>query len=205
MQYTKSDIRKMMNAKRKQLDNIEVNKSGHFIYNNLINNIIINSDYDLVLSFASYKNEPDTFIIYEKLKNTFSNIDIAVPLVCDDNINMEFYLLESLDNLRDGYKGIREPDTDKCHMLSIGEISLKYKKIAVLMPGLAYDEEGNRSGYGGGFYDRYLARLEKTKAKIIKIGICHDFQILATGIIPHDAHDITVDYIITPTRTISVK
>lgn len=205
MQYTKSDIRKMMNAKRKQLDNNEVNKSGHFIYCNLINNNIINQDYDLVLSFASYKNEPDTFVIYEKLKSTFRNIDIAVPLVCDDNINMEFYLLESLDNLRDGYKGIREPDTDKCHMLSIGEISLKYKKIAVLMPGLAYDEEGNRSGYGGGFYDRYLARLEKTKAQITKIGICHDFQILEPGIIPHDAHDITVDYIITPTRTISVK
>ncbi len=211
MQYTKSDIRKKMNEKRKQLTKEEVKESGHLIYNNLIDNNIINSECDLVLSFASYKNEPDTFVIYDRLKELFTGIDIAVPLVCSDNINMEFYLLDNLTNLVEGYKGIKEPDTNTCKMISIDNIISGYKNVAVLMPGLAFDEAGNRSGYGGGFYDRYLERLYNRKesdgvcsTRIITIGICHEFQILETGLIPHDKHDIRVNYIATPEQIVII-
>jgi 5-formyltetrahydrofolate cyclo-ligase len=59
------------------------------------------------------------------------------------------------------------------------------------VPGVCFDLQGNRMGYGGGFYDRFL---QQTAA--IKIAPAYSFQVLNT--IPTETHDITMDIIITP-------
>lgn len=60
------------------------------------------------------------------------------------------------------------------------------------VPGVAFDSSGKRIGYGGGYYDRFLNKLEKHSKKI---ALCYDFQVLDD--IPVEAHDILVDDIIT--------
>ena len=62
------------------------------------------------------------------------------------------------------------------------------------MPLVAFDNDLNRLGYGGGYYDRYLSKNKKIK-KILKIGIAYSFQKVKK--IPIDKHDIRLDHIIT--------
>ena len=68
-----------------------------------------------------------------------------------------------------------------------------------VLPLLAVDEKGNRLGYGGGYYDKYLALHPAT----LKIGYCFDFQILKE--IPTTETDVKVDVIVTDQRIIQCK
>lgn len=63
---------------------------------------------------------------------------------------------------------------------------------AVLIPGLLFTTEGARLGYGGGYYDRFLPRLQKGA---LRIGICYAWQVM--GELPVEAHDHNVDFLIT--------
>ena len=67
----------------------------------------------------------------------------------------------------------------------------------IVMPGVAFDKEGNRIGYGGGYYDKYL---EKNIFKAKKIALAYEEQILEK--IETDYHDIKVDFIINTEKII---
>jgi 5-formyltetrahydrofolate cyclo-ligase len=69
---------------------------------------------------------------------------------------------------------------------------------AALVPGLAFDETGNRLGRGMGYFDRLLQEVRGAK-----IALAYDFQILSE--VPAEAHDARVDFIMTETRRIQTK
>lgn len=208
----KNELRTEIKKIRSKLGNDEVTEAGKKIYGYISSDILKPYEKTLVLLFASYQNEPDTYIIYENLIKDYPECVIAYPAVSDDNINMEFYRVDDISQLICGYKGIKEPDKTKCDIILTAEMAL-YNKIVVIMPGLAFDSMGNRTGYGGGFYDRYMLRLEKSaehsgeeikdrRTGILKIGICHDFQYLDNNYIITDENDIRCDCIITDKRII---
>ena len=116
---------------------------------------------------------------------------------------MEFYLVNDISQLVCGYKKIKEPDKLKCDIIRMSDMDL-YDKVIVIMPGLAFDGAGNRVGYGGGFYDRYIKRLESgtEHTDILKIGICYDFQYMDDGCIIAGGHDVKCDCVITDKRII---
>ncbi len=62
----------------------------------------------------------------------------------------------------------------------------------VVTPGLAFDREGNRLGYGGGYYDRYLARMGDA---ILRVGVAFSLQLV--GRVPHEHEDQPVDVVVT--------
>jgi 5-formyltetrahydrofolate cyclo-ligase len=80
---------------------------------------------------------------------------------------MEFYRINSLEELQAGYRGILEPsgETEK-FLFRPGNAD----KTLMLMPGVAFDSYRNRIGYGKGFYDRYLADKEELQLHTIGIG-----------------------------------
>ncbi len=105
---------------------------------------------------------------------------VAVPKVYGEE--MKFILLTDLSRIGKGYAGIPEPLDD-------GPIA-DDKTALVLMPGLAFDPQGHRIGYGGGFYDRFLAREPDHPT----LALCYEFQML-----PHldtEAFDIPVDTVL---------
>ena len=110
---------------------------------------------------------------------------VFVPKVIGKN--MIFVKIESFKELTQGYMGIREP-------VSSDEADIK--EGFMCMPGMVFDNECNRIGYGGGFYDRYLSKDNE----FIKAALCYDFQILEE--IPHEPHDLKPDYVISEKRVI---
>ena len=105
---------------------------------------------------------------------------VAVPKVYGDT--MKFILLSDLTQVAKGYAGIPEPIAD-------GPVAADPTAL-VLMPGLAFDPDGHRLGYGGGFYDKFLAAEPDHPT----LALCYDFQML-----PHldtESYDIPVDRVL---------
>ena len=105
---------------------------------------------------------------------------VAVPKVYGDE--MKFISISSLDGIAEGYMGIPEPVAD-------GPVAHDEKAL-ILMPGLAFDGEGHRIGYGGGFYDKFLSREPEHPT----VALCYEFQML-----PHvetESFDIPVDLVL---------
>lgn len=167
------------------------------------------------------KNKRDKFdiIIFEKLKaleefkesnNIFiyigfgSEIDtkvlildmikegkrVYVPKILGKN--MILIEITSLDNLIQNKFKILEPIGDK-NEIDVDNLDL------VIMPGIVFDRKGNRIGYGGGFYDRYL---ENSKSTLKKIALAYSIQLLEN--IDVENHDLKVDLIITEKEIIKL-
>jgi len=100
--------------------------------------------------------------------------------------------LDGLGDLGPGYQGLLEPIPGRGRVVPWEAVEV------VLVPGLAFDLEGNRVGRGGGHYDRTLARLGP---KTCTIGLAFDFQVVER--LPVDARDVPVDLVVTEDRMIA--
>ncbi|MCU0419837.1 MAG: 5-formyltetrahydrofolate cyclo-ligase [Cyclobacteriaceae bacterium] len=105
------------------------------------------------------KGEPDTWQIIDKLRREHGHIRLVVPKVNTAG-HLEHYFFEGLHQLHKNKWNIWEPVQ--------GVPAAPEKLDAVLVPLLAYDEQGNRAGYGKGFYDRFLAQC---RPDCVKIGL----------------------------------
>ena len=105
---------------------------------------------------------------------------VAVPKCYGDE--MRFIYLDDLSKVEKGYCGIPEPIAD--------EPIADDQTALVLMPGLAFDPQGHRMGYGGGFYDKFLEKEPGHPT----LALCYDFQMLDH--LETEAHDIPVDTVL---------
>ena len=105
---------------------------------------------------------------------------LAVPKVYEEE--MKFLWLEDLEAVAPGAYGIPEPIAD-------GPVADDPAAL-VLMPGLAFDRQGGRMGYGGGFYDKYLSQHPGHPT----IALCYGFQLLDH--VEMEPHDIPVDAVL---------
>jgi len=124
------------------------------------------------------------------------NRRLFLPRVADNRSDLDIYLVRDRSELKEGFRGILEPDPEKCPRGVYTDIH------AVVVPGLAFDRAGNRLGQGGGHYDRLMTKLAPA---CLKIGVCHDRQLLDPGVIPLEAHDFRMHLICTPSEMIDVS
>lgn len=116
---------------------------------------------EAILCFVSFGSEIDT---QELLAEAWRRgKKVYVPKV--EQGNMEFYRVFSGEDLREGYRGIPEPD-GRSERYSYRS----QERVLMLMPGVAFDPFRRRLGYGGGYYDRYLAGQAELKTYTIGIG-----------------------------------
>lgn len=134
---------------------------------------------DTILGFVSYGSEICTTEILETALRDGKRV--YVPKVEDGN--MEFYRIFSLAELKSGYKGILEPAGDTERYVFDPDHA---DGCLLLMPGSAFDPLGNRMGYSGGFYDRYLAEKESLRLRSIGIG----FRCQQVEQVPVEATDV---------------
>ncbi|SEP88914.1 5-formyltetrahydrofolate cyclo-ligase [Lachnospiraceae bacterium RM5] len=187
----KKELRKKYRNIRKNISKFERFKRSYKLYNNLKSAI---SSYDEFLIYVSTDEEADTIrIIKYLLKNKKK---VASPRIGEDN-TMEFYYYDDIKDLSNdnvfGNVYIKQPKPErKC---------IPTKKSVIVIPGILFDYKGNRLGYGGGYYDRYLEKYRY----LYRLAICYDFQYIRDEKeeIETDEYDQKIDMIITD-RTIAV-
>lgn len=131
-----------------------------------------------VYGYLPYNQEVRTVPLLEQAIR--DGKQVAVPKVYGEE--MKFILMDDLTEVEKGYAGIPEPVAD-------GPVA-EDKTALVLMPGLAFDPQGHRIGYGGGFYDKFLASQPGHPT----VALCYDFQMF-----PHletEEFDKSVDLVI---------
>ena len=173
----KSEIRKKIIKLRKKnyLKNIEIN------FQSIIKILRKNKQTKKIVGgYYSYNYEANVMPLLEKFKKL--NYIISIPKI-GKKYDMNFFVWSTNDPLNINKYGIPEPITNK----------IVYPDI-LLVPLVAYDEDRNRIGYGGGFYDRYIKKIKKIK-KVLTIGISFSYQKIKK--IPIDKNDIKLDFIIT--------
>ena len=144
---------------------------------------------DTVLLYASFGSEVDTWELAERLIGAGKTI--AYPK-CGSSGAMTFHIVSDIAALRadtSGKYGICEPSGE----LPCPELS---GDTVCILPGLAFTENGGRLGYGGGFYDRFLAAYPH----IFRIAAA--YEALLTDSLPVMEHDITINHIVTEERTV---
>ncbi len=110
---------------------------------------------------------------------------VAAPKVFGED--MRYFYIHSYDDVAPGYFNIPEPDETRNLKEAADETAL------LLVPGVAFDKDRHRCGYGKGFYDRYLSRHTQHAT----VAMALDFQIVET--VPSDVYDICPQMLITPT------
>lgn len=136
-----------------------------------------------VLVYLSYSSELSTEPLIDKLLER--GIIVYAPRVEGEKM----VAVEYGDDFVISGQGIREPIGERFD----GDLDI------VILPLLAVDEQGNRLGYGGGYYDRYLAKHTSS----LKIGYCFDFQMLKS--LPSEETDVALNMVVTDTFTKRIK
>jgi len=172
---------------RDSLNNNEKELMDNKIFNELINTDLYKRAINIFI-YISFSNEINTRNIIEKAFEDKKNV--FIPKVYKDDKLMKAVKLNSIDELKKNSMGILEP-IDDSNYIEKENIDL------IVVPGVVFDKECNRVGYGGGYYDRYLKDI---KSKENKIALAYDLQIVDK--IESEVHDIKVDYIITNTRAL---
>ena len=118
---------------------------------------------------------------------------VALPRCVPGTREMRWYQVDSLDGLVRSPFGVWEPCARPEREQPLGE----GERMLAVVPGLTFDAQGYRLGYGGGFYDRFLAGFVGAT-----VGLCREAQLSgdlgAEGVI--DAHDLPVDIVVTESR-----
>jgi len=180
----KKEIRKFAEKIRNSIPKEEKKKKDEIIRNQLFKwDLYIKSKY--LFCYVSFRSEVDTFEIIDK--SISDGKIVAVPKIFPKKKIMKAFIIESIDkSLRPGEYGILEP-TDECPEADYDKLDL------IIAPGLAFTERGERLGYGGGYYDRFLSEYPK-------VPVCAlTYESLITNSLPVKENDIAVDYLITET------
>ena len=142
-----------------------------------------------LLAFVSKDIEINTEKIIEQA--LADGKTLALPKCKEENL-MDFYIVNSLSQLKEGYYGLLEPDPEKCTMLK------DTANTICLVPGLAFDREGYRIGFGKGYYDRFLLDYNG-----VTVGMCYAKCVHES--LPKGYYDRPIDILITDKYKIDTR
>ena len=185
---SKAEARAHFSALRTSID-IDVRKEKSIAICESVLNLAEFSECDTLFLYAPIKSEADPTYLFDEAKRR--GIAIAFPISITSTFELDFRLVNSLDDLETGAYSIREPkkDTKKADFT---------KKSICIVPALAFDSLGNRLGYGKGFYDRFLS-------KFIGLSVGITYSELKCEYLPHTETDIPVNIIITDKESVRKK
>lgn len=190
--HTPSDIKRALRKERLSARN-EMDKSLREKKSSLIaKKLVADSafkDARIVFAYFPTGSETDTrSVIKSALK---AGKTVALAISHPDDKSLEWHSIKDTSKLIAGFGGILEPQSDARTLIGVEDI--KDKTAIAIVPGVVFDREGFRIGYGGGFYDRFLSEFGG-----ITIGYTFEEQIAPSlvrlGAI--EAHDMKVDRLI---------
>ena len=183
----KAEIRRQMRRLRRDLSEEEQQRAADGVYAQVMRMDCYRTART-VMAYAAVRGELSMRRIMEDIRA--SGRLLALPR-CGESGDMDAFIVTEQRQLRRGAYGIWEPD-ETCPPIEPDDMDL------ILVPGTAFDRQGDRLGQGGGYYDRYLAQT-----RAVRIGVCHDFALLDA--VPTQAHDARMDGVVTPKHTIVTR
>lgn len=188
----KQEIRQKILSLRNNLSPDNVSLKSKLIKNRLFQ-VPEFKNAEWIMLYLSFNNEVRTDQIIKEL--LMCRKKLLVPAIVEKSKNLIACQIFSFEkDLKRGYFGISEPVENL-------KIPVDPKKIdLIVIPGIAFDVNGNRVGFGRGYYDRFLKKLGR---KTISIALAYDFQILKT--VPSQKNDIPVSIIVSEKQTIRIQ
>lgn len=185
----KKALRKEMRSKRASMSKEDRDIASHKIISNLLNNPI----YKSAATIMAYSSMPEEIQLNELFDNSFANDKtLAIPLIIGRG-TMRPVFLPTVGDLVVGDFGIMTVRQDKRKFVEFDDID------CVIVPGAAFDRQGNRLGLGGGYYDRFLQRVPNAK----RVALSFEYQLLE--MVPAEPHDAKMDIIITENETLTFE
>ncbi len=180
---TKSEIRKkVLNIRNNMTENDAVNKSSI-----IVNKLTALDEYagsKVVFVYMSFKNEVMTMDLINKMLSDKKRV--VIPYTDTKNTILIPSEIKSMDDLALSSFGYYEPVYESINKVEPHEFDL------IVTPGVVFDRDLNRVGFGKGYYDRILSQKRKD-AKAV--AIAYEFQVLDE--VPAEQHDVKMDMIIT--------
>lgn len=178
----KKDIRKQIFAQRAKVSEAFVQQQSTLIAEKIfaLPQFLVAS---CIYVYMDYNKEASTRAIIEEAWRLGKKV--AAPKVFGED--MRYFYIYSYEDVAPGYFNIPEPDEKRNLEEAADEDAL------LLVPGVAFDKDRHRCGYGKGFYDRYLSR----HTQHVTVAMALDFQVVEQ--VPADAHDICPQILVTPT------
>lgn len=186
----KQYLRSLILNNLKNIPSFKKIKTEEKIHKNLFSSAYWKNSNVIGLTLSTYP-EWDTYnIIYQAW---FEDKQVVIPVTNKESLTMNFYLINSFDDVMEGNYKIKEPiNKSKARYFSKDKIDL------MIVPGIVFDKQGYRIGFGKGYFDRYLSDFNHSK-----ISLLAEFQIINQ--IPTNEYDISVDCLITEKKNIKVK
>lgn len=148
---------------------------------------------EIILTYVDYLSEVMTTPLLGRALS--EGRQVFVPKVLGEE--MEFYQILSPKDLKEGYRGIKEPAIGAAFLeeMEADKTVRKADRILMLIPGVVFDKQRHRIGYGKAFYDRYMKRLELSRIRPHTLALCFECQMLEC--IPYEAHDVRPEMVLT--------
>lgn len=182
---TKTEARKEFLKRRRSLTDAQRDVLNLHLYNHLFASGYLDRVHTLHIFLSMERTrEPDTWQIIDRIRREMPNIRLVVPRIGNEG-NLDNIYFEGLHQLKQSDKGILEPAQGV--PVSVSKIDM------VLVPLVAVDVEGNRVGYGKGFYDKFL-KMCRPDCK--KVGL--SFFEPAEKFSDVQPHDVPLDACVTP-------
>lgn len=174
----KKELRQEIRARKRQFSEAQLRELSLSVLLRMLDNQHV-KEADTILMYYSLPDEVFTHEVINTLVEEGKTVLLPVVLNGED---MVLRLYRGAEDLKTGSFGIMEP---------VGKPFPCYSEIDVaIIPGMSFDNDGNRLGRGKGYYDRLLAKIPQT----YKIGMCFDFQ--KTDKVPTEETDIRMDEVL---------
>ncbi len=185
----KKDLRKKMLSKRNDLSPENIYEKSGIILERFYQTSLY-KDAKRIMTYVPFQRELRTDLLIQRSLADGKEIYIPVTVPKEKKL-IPSKLIDLKKDLITGHFGVLEPKPSAFRPVAPQSIDL------IIVPGLVFTREGYRIGYGGGYYDRFLAN---PKVEASKVSLVFDFQILSA--LPVDDYDLPVEWIFTETETI---
>lgn len=188
--HQKADFRKKLLEMRKALPE-DVRHTEDALIAERVCTLPAFEDAEYVLAYLSFGNEVDTHTILQRAWS--EGKAIVLPRCVEGTRDMRWFEVRSGADLEASSFGMKEPCPASCREITPAEYNRT--GTVALVPGLAFDAQGYRIGYGGGFYDTFLADFTGTSVGLCRSMFLYDDLRAEKAI---DRHDMPVDIVVTP-------
>lgn len=185
----KNQIRKAMLDQRESLNEAVVLQKSHAIHETLMQMTVWKEAMHM-MTYLDFRNEVKTDSLIKNYLHQRKHVYIPVTNPKDYRLTVSELKNPEQDLQVTGF-GLLEPKDEALRPTPPQKLDL------VIVPGVAFDREGYRIGFGAGYYDRFLPLLQKNA---VLISLVYDFQLIPH--VPRESHDLSVDWIITESELI---